>query len=37
LIMSRFMLKREFKKLNPYKMWFSKIEELLEKENNGQI
>lgn len=34
LFIARFMIKREFRKMNPYKMWFSKIEELLEKEKD---
>jgi len=34
VFIARIMLKMEFRKMNPYKMWFSKIEELLEKEKN---
>lgn len=33
VFIARFMVKREFGKMNPYEMWFSKIDELLEKEN----
>ena len=32
VFIARFMVKMQFGKSNPYKMWFSKIEELLEKE-----
>jgi len=34
LFIARLMVKMEFRKTNPYKMWFSRIEELLEKEKN---
>ena len=32
VFIARMMVKMEFKKANPYKMWFNKIEELLKKE-----
>ncbi len=32
IFIARIMVKMEFRKMNPYKMWFRKIEELLKKE-----
>jgi hypothetical protein len=32
---ARIMVQMEFRKKNPYKLWFGKIEELLEKEKNS--
>ncbi len=35
LFVTRTMVKMQFKKNNPYKMWFGRIEELIEKEKNA--
>lgn len=37
LFISRIMIKMEFKKMNPYKMWFNKIEALIEEENRRPL